>query len=44
VPCYDWLFRSELPFGHFSRDAVHSGELGKQIIGHVMLRYFTSGK
>lgn len=42
VPCYDWLYGSGLPYQWYSRDAVHSGELGKQIIGHVMLSYFLS--
>ncbi len=44
VPCYDWLYGSELPYQWYSRDAVHSGELGKQIIGHVMLSYFLSNR
>ena len=44
TPCYTWLFGSGLPFEWYSRDAVHSGELGKQIIGRVMLAYFLSGK
>ena len=40
LPCYSWLYASGLPYQFYSRDAVHSGELGKQIIGHVMLGYF----
>ena len=44
VPCYTWLFGSGLPFEWYSRDAVHSGELGKQIIGRVMLGYFLTGR
>ncbi len=44
VPCYSWLYGSGLPLGYYSRDRVHSSELGKQIIGHVMLSYFLSGK
>lgn len=44
VPCYDWLYGSGIPYQWYSRDAVHSGELGKQIIGRVMLGYFTSGR
>ena len=44
VPCYTWLFGSGLPFEWYSRDTVHSGELGKQIIGRVMLGYFLTGK
>ena len=42
TPCYTWLFGSGLPLEWFSRDAVHSGECGKQIIGRVMLGYLTS--
>lgn len=44
VPCYRWLFSSGLPYMHYSRDVVHSGELGKQIIGRIMLGYFLSGE
>ena len=44
VPCYTWLFGSGLPFEWYSRDTVHSGELGKQIIGRVMLGYFLTGR
>jgi len=44
VPCYTWLFGSGLPFEWYSRDTVHSGELGKQIVGRVMLGYFLTGK
>ena len=44
VPCYSWLFASGLPFEWYSRDTVHSGELGKQIVGRVMLGYFLTGK
>ncbi len=43
VPCYTWLYGSGLPLNYYSRDYVHSGELGKQIIGRVMLAYFCSG-
>jgi len=43
-PCYKWLFGSGLPSQYYSRDAVHSGELGKQIIGHVMYEYFMSAR
>ena len=39
TPCYTWLFGSGLPFEWYSRDAVHSGECGKQIIGRTMLAY-----
>ena len=39
LPCYSWLYGSGLPYQFYSRDAVHSGELGKQILGHVMLGY-----
>ena len=44
TPCYTWLFGSGLPFEWYSRDAVHSGEYGKQIIGRIMLGYFMTGK
>ena len=44
VPCYTWLFGSGLPFEWYSRDAVHSGEYGKQIIGRIMLGYLLTGK
>ena len=42
TPCYTWLFGSGLPYEWYSRDAVHSGEYGKQINGRVMLAYLTS--
>ena len=41
---YDWLFKTGLPSEFYSRDYVHSGELGKQIIGRVMLAYFLTGR
>jgi len=44
VPCYTWLYGSGLPNQYYSRDFVHSGEYGKQIIGRVMLGYFLTGK
>jgi len=44
APGYQWLFGSGLPYQHYSRDFVHSGELGKQIIGRIMLAYFRSGE
>ena len=44
VPCYTWLYGSGLPNQYYSRDFVHSGELGKQIIGRIMLGYFMTGK
>ncbi|MDD3155729.1 MAG: hypothetical protein PHS41_12765 [Victivallaceae bacterium] len=37
TPCYTWLFASGLPKGFYSRDAVHSGEKGKQVIGRALL-------
>ena len=43
-PAYDWLFKTGLPSEFYSRDYVHSGELGKQLIGRVMLAYFMTGK
>ena len=39
-----WLFGSGLPFEWYSRDAVHSGECGKQIIGRTLLGYLMSGR
>ena len=39
-PCYRWLFASGKPHEFYSRDTIHSGEMGKQIIGRVMLEYF----
>ena len=44
TPCYTWLFGSGLPFEWYSRDAVHSGECGKQIIGRTLLGYLMSGR
>ena len=40
TPAYDWLFKTGLPSEFYSRDYVHSGELGKQIIGRIALGYF----
>ena len=44
LPCNRWLYASGLPHGFYSRDKVHSSELGKQLIGRVMLAYLTSGE
>ncbi len=44
VPCYRWLFGSGLPHMYYSRDFVHSSELGKQIIGRIMMAYLLSGE
>ena len=44
LPCYTWLYGSGLPNQYYSRDFVHSGELGKQIIGRIMLAYFLTGR
>ena len=41
-PAYDWLFKTGLPSEFYSRDYVHSGELGKQLIARVALAYFTA--
>jgi hypothetical protein len=38
-PTYRWLYESGRPYQFYSRDHVHSGELGKQIIGRVMLAF-----
>jgi lysophospholipase L1-like esterase len=40
TPAYDWLFKTGLPSEFYSRDYVHSGELGKQIIGRIAIGYF----
>ena len=40
TPAYDWLFKTGLPSEFYSRDYVHSGELGKQVIGRIALSYF----
>ncbi len=40
TPTYRWLYSSGLPFEFYSRDCVHSGEYGKQIIGRTLLAYF----
>lgn len=44
TPCYEWLYESGLPYQYYSRDYVHSGELGKQIIGRIVLEYLKGGK
>ena len=44
TPAYDWLFKTGLPSEFHSRDYVHSGERGKQIIGRIMLAHFVAGK
>ena len=41
-PAYDWLFKSGLPSEFYSRDYVHSGELGKQLIARIALAYFSA--
>ena len=41
-PAYDWLFKTGLPSEFYSRDYVHSGELGKQLIARLTLAYFTA--
>lgn len=40
TPTYRWLYSSGLPYEYYSRDNVHSGELGKQIIGRTLVKYF----
>ena len=42
-PSYRWLYESGRPYQFFSRDYVHSGERGKQIIGRIMLAHFAVG-
>ncbi len=44
APTYNWLYASGQPFEFFSRDKVHSGEKGKQIIGRTMLEYFRTAR
>ncbi len=44
TPTYTWLHASGKPFEFFSRDKVHSGEKGKQIIGRTMIEYFKTAK
>ena len=45
TPCYSWLYATGKPFEFYSRDQVHSGERGKQIIGRILFEYFlTAGK
>ena len=39
LPCYEWLYASGKPYEFYSRDTVHSGEKGKQIIGRILLEY-----
>ena len=39
-PAYDWLFKTGLPSEFYSRDYVHSGELGKQLIAQTVAAYF----
>ena len=39
TPTYRWLYESGRPYQFYSRDHVHSGELGKQIIGRVLLAF-----
>ena len=43
-PAYDWLFKSGLPSEFYSRDYVHSGELGKQLIARIALVYFIAAR
>ena len=42
TPAYDWLFKTGLPSEFYSRDYVHSGELGKQLIARIVLAYFSA--
>ena len=42
TPAYDWLFKTGLPSEFYSRDYVHSGELGKQLIARIALAYFSA--
>ena len=40
MPAYKWLFASGRPFEFYSRDATHSGGLGKQIIARIAEAFF----
>ena len=42
TPSYRWLYESGLPWSWYSRDYVHSGELGKQVLARIMLEDFTA--
>ena len=44
TPCYTWLYASGKPYEFYSRDLVHSGERGKQIIGRVLFSYFLTAR
>ena len=44
TPSYRWLYESGLAYQFYSRDYFHSGELGKQVIGHVLAAHFTAGE
>lgn len=44
TPCYTWLYASGKPYEFYSRDFVHSGERGKQIIGRVLFSYFLTAR
>ncbi len=43
TPSYRWLYESGLPYQYYSRDYVHSGELGKQVIGRILFAHFATG-
>lgn len=42
TPAYDWLTTCDRPINFYSRDQVHSGELGKQLIARLMEAYFAA--
>jgi len=44
TPTYTWLYASGKPHEWYSRDFVHSGERGKQVIGRALLEYFKTAK
>ena len=44
TPTYTWLYASGKPYQWFSRDYVHSGERGKQVIGRTLVEYFKTAK
>lgn len=44
TPTYTWLYASGTPHEWYSRDYVHSGERGKQVIGRALMEYFKTAK
>lgn len=44
TPTYTWLYASGKPHEWYSRDYVHSGERGKQVIGRALMEYFKTAR